>query len=115
PGAHAAYVHLGNEADERHLGAGQLARPLADDLTAAHGTHTGARSASRSTALSAPPHTQPVSRPMTPCSRTRPSADQWPKMMRASRLSRCRCANQGRSGEGGGGCSPFMVKSTRPS
>src|SRR5256885_10612669 len=40
-GAHTASVHLRNEADERHLGAEQRARPLADDLSA------GARHADR--------------------------------------------------------------------
>ncbi|CFW38181.1 Uncharacterised protein [Bordetella pertussis] len=59
-----------------------------------HFTCTSLRSCRRR-ALSAPPHTQPVSRQMTSGRISRPSVDQWPNTTVTSRVARLGTSNQG--------------------
>src|SRR5690606_20233430 len=57
-------------------------------------TYSGS-SLSRRIAVSAPPHTQPVSIACTPRPAKRPSVDQWPHTTRMSRLTWPGTSNQG--------------------
>ena len=118
-------LHREDTADHRGLGARRGGEPVerhrsrpaaARRVMRRHGTQArAARSRSRSSAVSVPPHTQPVSSPTMPARRTSPSADQCPKMTRASRLLRSRVLEPGTQRRGRGGGAPLIARSMRPS